>query len=234
MIKSYREMPIGTYFKLQNIVLSEPDDQEWKVTALALLTGRTEDDLLHAPLGEFAALIKEMAFLAEPPKTERVKSSYKAGAFELVPTLDTAKVTTAQYIDFQTFCKEKDDEARAVAVLSCLMVPKGCKYCDGYDPAAVRAAIQEHVTVVDALSLYGFFFEKLRTSINRSQTYSEKMLKRLEKLPRTDRRDRAIATGRRQLETVKRIGASLLNGDGLLMLTPFQRLAAVLGMRFGK
>ena len=233
MIKSYKEMPIGIYFNLQALVLSEPDDLEWKVPALALLTGRTEEDLLNAPLAEFSSLMNQAAFLAKEPETERVKPVYKAGPFELVPTVDTQKVTTAQYIDFQTFCKEKDDAARVVAVMSCLMVPKGHTYCEGYDVGAVRDAIRDHITVVDALSLYGFFFERLLTSIRRSQTFSEKMLKRLEKLPATPRRDRAIARAKKQMEVIRRQEASLRNGAGLQMLTPFQKLAAVLGMRFG-
>ena len=234
MIKSYKELPIGLYFKLQALILSEPDEMEWKVPALALLTGRSEDDILNAPLAEFAALARQAAFLSTPPETERVKSSYKAGPFELVPTLDTQKVTTAQYVDFQTFCKETDDERRVVAVLSCLMVPKGFKYCDGYDPAAVRDAIRDYVTVVDALSLYGFFFEKLLTSMHRSLTYSEKLLQRIRKMPPTPQRERMIQRAEKQIAEIRAQGTSLRNGDGLQMSTPLQKLSAVLGMRSGQ
>lgn len=233
MIDSYDKMPIGMYFKLQALVLNEPDDLEWKPKALAILQNTTEEAVLNAPLSEFSANMQKAAFLVKAPELSRVKTLYKAGELELVPTLDTQKVTTAQYIDFQTFCKMKDDHDRCVHVLSCLMIPRGCKYMDGYDPAAVRRAIDEHVTVVDALSLYGFFFEKLHASIRRTRTYSEKMIARMRKLATTPEREKLVTTAEARLKQLQKMEGSMKNGAGLLMLTPFQRLAAVLGMRFG-
>ena len=233
MIDSYNKMPIGLYFQLQALILAEPDDYEWKPKALALLTGKPEEALLQMPLPEFSALMRRAAFLVTPPQTERAKSAYKAGPFELVPTTDANKVTTAQYIDFQTFCKEENDEARVVNVLSCMLVPKGKKYCQDCDPGEVREAIRKHITVVDALSLYGFFFAQLLTSMRLSLTYSEKLVSRMQKMPATARRDREIKKAQARIAEAKKQMASINDGDGLRMLTPFQKLAAVLGMRFG-
>lgn len=233
MIDSYNKMPIGLYFQLQALILAEPDDYEWKPKALAMLAGKPEKEILEMPLADFSALMRQAAFLVTPPKTERAKPVYKAGAFDLVPTTDANKVTTAQYIDFQTFCKEKDDAARVVNVLSCMLIPKGKKYCQDYDAGEVREAIRKHITVVDALSLYGFFFAQLLTSMRLSLTFSEKMVGRMQKMPQTARRDREIAKAKARIAEAKKQMDSLSGGDGLQMLTPFQKLAAVLGMRFG-
>ena len=233
MIKSYKEMPIGLFFRVQALILNEPDEQEWAVPVLALLTGRTDADLLNAPLTEFSSLMRQADFLCRPPETGRVKASYKAGDFDLVPTLQTNKVTAAQYIDFQSYCKTEDDAARVVGVLSCMLVPRGKRYCDGYDAGAVQDAIREHMTVEDALSLNAFFFDALDKSAERTLIYSERMLRRIEKMTDSPRKEKSLQRARTQLETLKRQRDSIAAGAGSLMSTPFQRLSAVLGMRFG-
>ncbi len=233
MIDSYDKMPIGMYFKLQALILANPDEEDWKVTALSMLTGKPEEELLTMPLTEFASLMRRAGFLVTPPAVQRAKPSYKAGAFELVPSMNANKVTAAQFIDFQTFCKEKDDETRCVAVLSCMLVPKGKKYCEGYEAADVREAIRNHISVADALALYGFFLGLLGTSLRLSQTYSDRLIRRMEKMPKTPRRDRTLAETKAKLEELRRQIVSIENGAGSQMWMPFQKLSAVLGMRFG-
>lgn len=163
MIDNYNDLPIGKYIEISRIVrdgtLPEVDRQ---VRMLSILSGRTEDDILNAPVTDFAELSRTARFLERPPETKpEVRDIYEAGAFRLVAVRDARKMTAAQYIDFQTFGRDAGNNI--VEMLSCLLVPEGMRYNDGYDVLEVQAAIREHMDCVSALGVYAFFFESLRT-----------------------------------------------------------------------
>lgn len=165
MIDNYNDLPIGKYIEITRIVrddtLPEVDRQ---VRMLSILSGRTEDDILNAPVTDFAELSRTARFLERPPETKpEARDIYEAGAFRLVAVRDARKMTAAQYIDFQTFGRDAGNNI--VEMLSCLLVPEGMRYNDGYDVLEVQAAIREHMDCVSALGVYAFFFESLRTSM---------------------------------------------------------------------
>ena len=70
-------------------------------------------------------------------------------------------------------------ERNLPAVLSCLLVPKGKTYGNGYDIADVQKAIRDYLSVTDALSLLAFFFASSEVLLARSLTYSEKEAKKV-------------------------------------------------------
>lgn len=243
MITSYKELPVGKYLELESIVLGYPDDVERNTLVLSVLTGKTPKELMNMPLEEYTALNRKAAFLATPPDPrKRVASSYRAGRFDLVPVHDFRKITTAQYVDFQSFLKAGSDSAVDVDVLSCFLVPKGCTYCDGYEPSEVKAAIREGLSVEDALTLHRFFFLASVNSMRRSATSLTARAKRLGRmavrLERTGRADPgAVEAIKRKVRTMEEETDRLLSrtdGDGLRMSMPFQRLSAVIGIPSGR
>lgn len=177
MIDNYNDLPIGKYIEITRIVrddtLPEVDRQ---VLMLSILSGRTEDDILNAPITDFAELSRTARFLERPPETKpEARDIYEAGAFRLVAVRDARKMTAAQYIDFQTFGRDAGNNI--VEMLSCLLVPEGMRYNDGYDVLEVQAAIREHLDCVSALGVYAFFFESLRTSMRGILTSCRRELK---------------------------------------------------------
>lgn len=163
MIDNYNDLPIGKYIEILRIVRDETlPEVDRQVRMLSILSGRTEDDILNAPVTDFAELSRTARFLERPPETKpEVRDIYEAGSFRLVAVRDARKMTAAQYIDFQTFGRDAGNNI--VEMLSCLLVPKGMRYNDGYDVLEVQAAIREHMDCVSALGVYAFFFESLRT-----------------------------------------------------------------------
>jgi hypothetical protein len=180
-------------------------DLDRKVAVIAVLTGKTEDEVLRLPLETFTRYSAATRFLeAECPENliPAVSKSYPVGGFVLVPVTDMREVTAAQYIDFQTFAEDRDH--KAVEMLSCFLIPRGCDYNDGYDVLDVHRVIREEMSVATVLSLLAFFFKSWIRYLRCSLTYSKRQLRLI---PKAKRREMA--------ERMARVWATLLTaGDG--------------------
>ena len=208
IIDNYRDLPIGLYLEICDIDRREDlEDINKQVSIISVLTGMAEEDIYNLPLEEYRQLAAKSQYLRHPYEGEILTAkNYIVGKFTLVPVEDYRKITTAQYIDFQTFAK--DVERNIVEILSCMLIPKGKKYNQDYDVLEVQKALREHLCVADALSLLAFFFVQYRQSIKDSLTYSREMAMRL----------RDPEKKRRMLREIQKEEDRLLRlGDGLRM-----------------
>lgn len=206
IIDNYRNLPIGKYLEILELSQDENVDAlEQQVKTISILTGLTEDDVLSLPIAQYKELAGKTKFLENGYDGKlQVAKSYGLGGVELIPVKDFAKITTAQYVDFQTFSKEGD--RYLVETLSTLMIPKGKKYNDGYEIADVQRAIRENLSVADVLSLSAFFLTKFVKSIKDFQTYS---IKEIQKIPNREMRQRLMKQMQEAMEM-----HSKTNGDG--------------------
>ena len=180
IIDNYRKLPIGKYNEIVKLCETEMDEVDRKVKIVGILTGLTEDEVLALPITDFTECCAKAKFIDLPcPETliPSVSKSYPVGGFNLVPVTDMRKVTTAQYIDFITFSKDK--EHNIVEMLSCFLVPKGMDYNEGYDILDVHTAIKEEMSVAEVLALLAFFFGSWTRSINSTLSSSERMARRV-------------------------------------------------------
>ena len=172
IIDNYRKLPIGKYLDIVRLCETEMNEVDRRVKIIGILTGLTDDEVLNLPLMEFTECSAKAKFLdKECPENliPAVSRSYAIGGFVLLPVTDIRKITTAQYIDFKTF--EKDKEHNFVEMLSCFLVPRGKDYNDGYDILDVHNAIKREMSVAEVLSLLAFFF-KSWAGLIRSTLYS--------------------------------------------------------------
>ena len=180
IIDNYRKLPIGKYNEIVKLCETEMDEVDRKVKIVGILTGLTDDEVLALPLTDFTECCAKAKFIDLPcPETliPSVSKSYPVGGFNLVPVTDMRKVTTAQYIDFITFSKDK--EHNIVEMLSCFLVPKGMDYNEGYDILDVHNAIKEEMSVAEVLALLAFFFGSWTRSINSTLSSSERKARRV-------------------------------------------------------
>ena len=196
IIDNYRKLPIGKYLDIVNLCETEMDDVDRKVKIVGILTGLTDDEVLALPITEFTECCAKAKFLDKQcPENliPAVSRSYPIGGFVLIPVTDIRKITTAQYIDFKTF--EKDKEHKFVEMLSCFLVPRGKEYNEGYDILDVHNAIREEMSVAEVLALLAFFFKEwvglIRSTLSSSikdamriedKETRERMLKRIRDL----------------------------------------------------
>jgi len=180
IIDNYRDLPLGKYEEIVALCNEEMTDVDRKVAILSVLTGLTEDEVLHLPLATFTEYSAKARFIEkECPDNliPGVARSYPIGGFVLLPVTDIRKITAAQYIDFQNFAKERD--TKTVELLSCLLVPRGCDYNEGYDVLDVHKAIREEMSVAEALALLAFFFKGWLQSVRSTLSSSGRMVKKI-------------------------------------------------------
>lgn len=203
-IDNYRDLPIGKYEEICRLCDTEMTEIDRKVAIVAILTDRTEDEVLALPLDKFTEYSAKSRFLEQQcPENliPGVSRSYSVGGYVLLPVTDIRKITAAQYIDFQTFSKER--ETRTVEMLSCFLVPRGHDYNEGYDVLEVHDAIRKEMSVAEVLALLGFFFGKWLRSMRTTLTSSMRLLKKTD-----PEKEKALMAAYRNLVD------SLTAGDG--------------------
>ena len=191
MIDSYRRLTVGQYEEIQAVdKRTDLEDLDKQVKILSVLSGRPEGDILRLPIPEYREAVRRSRFLEVSALDKAglrpaIAKSYRLGDLVLIPVTDFRKVTTAQYVDFQTFAPVVDDQP--AALLSVLMVPKGKGYNEGYDIGDVQRAIREHLTLADAAAVIAFFLLSSRTSIEASLNSLERLARKTKDRTMQDR-----------------------------------------------
>lgn len=170
IIDNYRDLPIGMYLDICEIDRrTDIDELHKQVGIISLLSGMAEEDIYALPIGDYKALASKTRYLSHPYDGEVLTAKvYSLDGWVLQPVQDFRKITTAQYIDFQTFVK--GGEQNIVEIISTMLVPKGKKYNQDYDVVELQKSLREHLSVADALSLFAFFFVQYHQLIKDSLT----------------------------------------------------------------
>jgi hypothetical protein len=85
----------------------------------------------------------------------KIKDRYKINGQMYEVHLNVEDMTMSQYIDFQTFIKEKEKYLKNIC--ACFLIPKGKKYGEGYSISEVVEDIGNYFSIVDAHSIFFFF-----------------------------------------------------------------------------
>lgn len=183
MIDNYNTLTLGLYLDIDAVLQSDAEDIDKQVRIIALLDGTTTEAVLALPLKEYSAKAAATDFLRHDCPPISAPSRVISGDFVLIPTKDFTNITTAQYVDFQTF--SKGGTAMLPELIAVLLVPEGHNYNDGYDVAQVVRVVRD-LTLPVALGLFAFFFGQLVQSIQASLTSLESAAKSLPKQRRTE------------------------------------------------
>lgn len=222
IIESYDKLPIGLYLQICETEERLTEDIDRAVNRVAILSGLTEQEVLNLEIQVFQDLNQKARFLENDAPKRPIAAKYVLGEYELIPCKDIRKMTTGQYIDYQAYSKEADKYI--VDILSCFLVPKGCKYNEGYDIEDVKIQIKDNLSVCDVNSLSDFFLHSLIASIEASLSCSERAARRMKNSPKKTEILRKIAEQR----------ALLTNGDGYGSLTWSRKLPEINGQQFLK
>ena len=204
MIDNYKSLPLGKYLDICQVCkdtsLEELDRQ---VKILSILSDMSEDEILHLPIPKYKEMVAKSKFLEDIDKNEhKAARLYIVGDWQLVPTMDYRKMETAQYVDFQTFAPMV--ETHMAELLSCLLIPVGCRYNEGYDLLEVQQALKDKLSVTNALSLLAFFLTRFKGLIKDSLKPCKQEIQKM-----TDKQKRTEME-----EKVKQL-MSLLEGNGV-------------------
>lgn len=218
MIDSYEKLTVGKYLDIKEILEDDTDELDKNVRMIAVLGEFDEEDVLEFPLQVFNRYLQATSFLMENPRKRVVSTSYVLGGQKLDVQLNVEKMTTAQFIDYQTFVKDDD---KIVELLSVFLIPKGKKYNKEYDILDVQKLIRENLCILDAISMSAFFLEWCQAL---SQVTITSLTKKMKKMMRKEK----------DMEKKKMMQEAITNlersGDGLVWLTEYQRQSENLGV----
>lgn len=158
------------------------------------------EDVLDLPLKDFNEKCKELQFLQKEIPNDLHVKDIKVNGREYYFDGLLGKITTAQYIDFQNFQKNNDEQKS----FSVFIIPKGHKYNDGYDIEQVFNDILD-IPVPVLFSASFFFSRQFELFIRIFQRYSIKQMKKLG-LPKEE------------MENMKKV----VNMTTEMMLTPLE------------
>ena len=166
------------YWQIIDILQSDEDDITKQAELIATIEGISVDEVLNMPIQESAQKVKSLAFLNEFPMKEyrSLKTQVMGGKTYDVIT-DMSKLTTAAFIDYQTYTKLSFRDAYD-KILSCFIIPAGFTYNDGYDVAEVQKVIRENLSWPEVQSMLHFFLKRYAKSFMRSRQFLIKEIKK--------------------------------------------------------
>lgn len=169
IINNYGALPIGGWLRIQRIVRDEQlEEIDKQVRTIAELSGLTPDEVLRLPIADYKKGVAAAEFLTHPIEEDRRRRPakvYRLAGLELA-VQDMEKMTTAQYIDAQTFMDQGEDGI--IPLLSVFLVPKGHPYGEGYDVQQVQQAVADHLSTEAVFDLAAFFLRRSARSMIRT------------------------------------------------------------------
>lgn len=148
------------------------DDENERV--YAIMEAVFGEDVLDLPLKDFNEKCKELQFLQKEIPNDLHVKDIKVNGREYYFDGLLGKITTAQYIDFQNYQKNNDEQKS----FSVFIIPKGHKYNDGYDMEQVFNDILD-IPVPVLFSASFFFSRQFELFIRIFRRYSIKQMKKL-------------------------------------------------------
>lgn len=131
------------------------------------------EDVLNLPLKDFNEKCKELSFLQKAIPNDLHVKNIKVNGREYYFDGLLGKITTAQYIDFQNYLKNEDEQK----AFSVFIIPKGHSYNDGYDMEQVFNDILD-MPVPILFSASFFFIRQFELFIKIFRHYSIKQMKK--------------------------------------------------------
>ena len=201
MIDNYKALPLGKYLDICQVCKDESlEEIERQVKILSILSDMTEEEILHLPIPKYKEMVVASRFLEDVDKNRhKAARLYIVGDWKLLPTMDYRKMETAQYVDFQTFAPMV--ETHMAELLSCLLVPVGCRYNEGYDILEVQQALKDNLSVTDALSLSAFFLTRFKGLIKDSLNSCRQEVRTIKDKSRRSQMEERIRSLENLLET---------------------------------
>lgn len=178
MITSYEEMSVGIFMEVKDILMDKTTSElEKRVRLLAILNNKSEEEIMGIPISKLTSMVSSMEFLSQQPKTKTPPNEITLNGNVYEIKYDVQNITTAQYIDFQTFIKDYDKYM--VELASIVIIPKGKKYNEGYDIVAVQRDIRDYMSIVDLSSVCFFFVQLYKGLMGSLASYSIRQMKKM-------------------------------------------------------
>jgi hypothetical protein len=128
---------------------------------------------------------------------------------------DAKDMSAGQYIDYKSYITKENFFDMLPYILTCFIIPDGCKYGNGYDTAELAKELNDNLDIRTALCIADFFLNQSRTSIQASLLYLKWRMKRMMRKETNKETKEKIADCLGQIESLQSL---LENMDGSIVL----------------
>ena len=150
-MKTWSDITLQQYYQIKELLTNEDE-----YTVLNILDVLYGIDSASLPISALSKYNNALDFLKDEIPVVNIKKKYNINGHTYDSNLELTKVSTAQFIDYQNYLKEK--EPRYEKLISVLFIPEGHQYNDGYNIQEVQDDIL-HMSMVDVQSI-AFFIKK--------------------------------------------------------------------------
>ena len=173
--------------------LTNDDSVEYNISVIALMSGKTKDEIESLPIEELTPLIKKVQFINHLPIKHLLPTHLKVNGKRYLVNLNVSELTGSGYIDLKTLTKDENKIVDNLhLILTCFVKPAKKTWYGKWKPIKVDANEQmqiaddflNHFSVGIAYPLAVFFCELYPNLILGIQQYllkkSQRELKQLE------------------------------------------------------
>lgn len=196
MKQKWSEITIADYKQINEITSRELDsDLEKSVAYLAVLMNEDEDKLWSLTLPELNALLEQTKWLnSEFTFNKHPFKHIVINGEKYDVMVDIMKFTVAQYADFQIYWDHRTDPEWMAKLMTVFVIPRGKKYNDGYDAAALAETLENNLSITDFNSICFFFLLDLLNLTRGIALYSTWLTRKMRKNPKMKEATEALQT----------------------------------------
>ena len=188
-MKTWSDITLQQYYQIKELLTNEDE-----YTALNILDVLYGIDSASLPLSALSKYNAALDFLKDEIPVVDIKKKYNINGHTYESNCELTKVSTAQFIDYQNYLKEK--EPKYEKLISVFFIPEGHTYNDGYSIKEVQTDILQ-LPFVDVqsiaffikkqfqllLSLFQFYLTQSIQKMNLNKEQKQKLLDQLSALP---------------------------------------------------
>lgn len=153
---TWEELTFNEVLQIQQIISADINDTYKASNILAVLAGVEVDVIEDLPIHKFSSLLPNIEFLHNDPPKCNHQDAYDINGHKYCLSANITDITTAQYIDYQSYMKEENPDL--CKITSVFLIPDGHKYNDGYDIEQVWKDVGD-MLYIDVMAL-AFFLRK--------------------------------------------------------------------------
>lgn len=157
---NWNDISFKQYIDIDTIVKDTELTEEER--CFALVQAVYGINLLNQPLTEYKKYVNSLTFLKEKMPEMTLNDTYEVNGTVYEFHRDVKDLTVGAFMDYQNYSKGEKNLDTYANILTIFLIPKGCKYNDGYDIVKARRDMLDLPAPV-ALSMAAFFnlLEKL-------------------------------------------------------------------------
>ena len=188
-MKTWSDITLQQYYQIKELLTNEDE-----YTVLNILDVLYGIDSASLPLSALSKYNSALDFLKDEIPVVDIKKKYTIRGHTYESNCELTKVSTAQFIDYQNYLKEK--EPKYEKLISVFFIPENHQYNDGYSIQEVQDDIL-HMSMVDVqsvaffikkqfqllLSLFQFYLTQSIHQMNLTKQQKQKLLDQLSALP---------------------------------------------------